>query len=147
MQGGSKSFRRDDLPLVRYARFSRLVDFGEKRMSLTSPGTRLRSCVELPSSKLSVSLSSLLPQHTYVTHSPCISTCTTHPALPIPLPQPLYAHTTNTSGTKCKNGVKVLWCHSHLVWLVSPLLHVLLLIQTSFCDFCACHIQLTQLKQ
>ena len=22
------------------------------------------------------------------------------------------------NGTRCKDGVKVLWCHSHLVWLV-----------------------------
>ena len=21
-------------------------------------------------------------------------------------------------GTRCRDGVKVLWCHSHLVWLV-----------------------------
>ena len=31
-------------------------------------------------------------------------------------------HTTNTTswqnGTRCGDGVKVLWCHSHLVWLV-----------------------------
>ena len=24
----------------------------------------------------------------------------------------------NLNGTRCRNGVKVLWCHSHLVWLV-----------------------------
>ena len=24
----------------------------------------------------------------------------------------------NLNGTRCKDGVKVLWCHSHLVWLV-----------------------------
>ena len=23
----------------------------------------------------------------------------------------------NLNGTKCRDGVKVLWCHSHLVWL------------------------------
>ena len=22
------------------------------------------------------------------------------------------------NGTKCRDGVKVFWCHSHLVWLV-----------------------------
>ena len=22
------------------------------------------------------------------------------------------------NGTRCRDGVKVLWCHSHLVWLV-----------------------------
>ena len=24
----------------------------------------------------------------------------------------------NMNGTRCRDGVKVLWCHSHLVWLV-----------------------------
>ena len=24
----------------------------------------------------------------------------------------------NLNGTRCRDGVKVLWCHSHLVWLV-----------------------------
>ena len=23
-----------------------------------------------------------------------------------------------TNGTRCRDGVKLLWCHSHLVWLV-----------------------------
>ena len=23
----------------------------------------------------------------------------------------------NFNGTRCRDGVKVLWCHSHLVWL------------------------------
>ena len=32
-------------------------------------------------------------------------------------------HTTNTkhnwqNGTRCRDGVNVLWCHFHLVWLV-----------------------------
>ena len=33
--------------------------------------------------------------------------------------------------------MKVLWCHSHLVWLVLRVqsLHVLVFIQTTFCDF------------
>ena len=65
-----------------------------------------------------------------VAHSKCTSTCTTHPALPIPLPSTtlLCTQLTDTkhicvSGgkmacTRCRDGVKVLWCHSHLVWLV-----------------------------
>ena len=24
----------------------------------------------------------------------------------------------NLNGTRCRDGMKVLWCHSHLVWLV-----------------------------
>jgi len=52
-----------------------------------------------------------------ITHSPCTSTCTTHPALLTPL-----------------DGVKVLWCHFHLVWLVFrvPSLHALVFIQKTF---------------
>ena len=39
--------------------------------------------------------------------------------------------------TRCRDGVKVLWCHSHLVRLVSRVqsLHVLVFVQTTFCDF------------
>ena len=51
-----------------------------------------------------------------ITHSPYTSICTTHPALPTPLPSSttiLYTQLTNT-----RDGVKVLWCHPHLVWLV-----------------------------
>ena len=60
-----------------------------------------------------------------ITHPPCTSTCTPHPALPIPLPSTtlLWTQLTNTkhswqNGTRCRDGVKLLWCHSHLVWLV-----------------------------
>ena len=57
------------------------------------------------------------------THSPCTSTCTTHPALPTPLPSTTLLCTQLTQGTVGKMAqtvemVKVLWCHSHLVWLV-----------------------------
>ena len=55
-----------------------------------------------------------------MTHSPCTSTCTTHP-----LPKLALLRTQLTqgiascqNGTRCRDGVKVLWCHSHLVWLV-----------------------------
>ena len=24
----------------------------------------------------------------------------------------------NLNGTRCRDGVKVLWCHSHILWLV-----------------------------
>ena len=62
-----------------------------------------------------------------ITHSPCTSTCT---ALPITLPSTtlLCTQLTNTKHicvndgklacTRCRDGVKVLWCHSHLVQLV-----------------------------
>ena len=60
-----------------------------------------------------------------ITYSPCTSTCTTHPALPFPLPSTTLLGTqlTNTkhswqNGTKCRDGVNVLWYHSHPVWLV-----------------------------
>ena len=62
------------------------------------------------------------PQHT---HSPCTSTCTTHPPIPSQLPSTTLQCTqlTNTkhswqNGTRCRDGVNVLWCRSHLVWLV-----------------------------
>ena len=62
------------------------------------------------------------PQHT---HSPCTSTCTTHPAIPSQLPSTtlLCTELTNTkhswqNGTRCSDGVNVLWCHPHLVWLL-----------------------------
>ena len=51
----------------------------------------------------------------------------THAALYPPhcLPQPAYACKQHTqgiaswqNGTRCRDGVKVMWCHSHLVWLV-----------------------------
>ena len=39
----------------------------------------------------------------------------------------------NLNDTRYRDGVKVLWCHSHLVWFV-PSLHALVLIQKIFCD-------------
>ena len=60
-----------------------------------------------------------------ITHSPCKSTCTTHPATPTTLPsttllctQQAYLCKWQQNGTRCRNGVKVLWCLYHLVWLV-----------------------------
>ena len=40
------------------------------------------------------------------------------------------------NGTRCRDGVKALWCHSHLVWLVLRLssLHALVFLQETFCD-------------
>ena len=66
-----------------------------------------------------------------ITHSPCTSTCTTHPAMPSPLPSTilLCIQLTNTkhswqNGTRCRDGVNVLWCRSHLVWFLRvPSLH------------------------
>ena len=42
------------------------------------------------------------------------------------------------SGTRCRNGVKVLWGHSHLVWFLGvPSIYVLVFIQkTSVTGFC-----------
>ena len=57
----------------------------------------------------------------------------------------------NMNGTRCRDGVKVLWCHSHLVWLVFrvPSLHALVFIQKTFCDLfllfiflCVCFVLL-----
>ena len=61
-----------------------------------------------------------------ITHSPCTSMCTTHPAIPgstLPSTTLLCTQLTNTkhswqNGTRCRNGVNVLWCRSHLVRLV-----------------------------
>ena len=41
----------------------------------------------------------------------------------------------NLNGTRCRDGVKVLWCHSNLVWLFSfrvPFLNALVFIQKTF---------------
>ena len=42
------------------------------------------------------------------------------------------------NGARCRDGVKVLWCHSHLVCIVfflrAPSLHALVFIQKLFCD-------------
>ena len=43
----------------------------------------------------------------------------------------------NLNGTRCRDGVKVLWNHSHLIWLLFfrvPSLHALVFIQKTFCD-------------
>jgi len=37
------------------------------------------------------------------------------------------------NGTRCRDGVKVMWCHSHLVWLVLEG-SILVFIQKKFCD-------------
>ena len=75
-----------------------------------------------PRTSLREQLHCIHPQHT---HSPCTSTCTTHPAIPSQLPFTtlLCTQITNTkhswqNGTRCRDGVNVLWCRSHLVWLV-----------------------------
>ena len=59
-----------------------------------------------------------------VTHSPCTSTCTPNPTLLIP--HCLHNYCTQLANikhswqnsTRCGDGMKLLWCHSHLVWLV-----------------------------
>ena len=64
----------------------------------------------------------------YNVTSLCTSTCTTHPCSTTH-PTAFYklsllcTQITNTrhswqNGTRCRDGLKVLWCHSHLVWLV-----------------------------
>jgi len=45
------------------------------------------------------------------------------------------------NGTRCRDGVKVLWCHSsQFGWFFRvPSLHALVFIQKTFCDlFCVC---------
>ena len=72
------------------------------------------------------------------THSPCTSTCTTHPALPSPLAfhnPPICTQLTQGRVGKMAQAVEmVLWCHSHLVWLVLrvPSLNVLVFILKTF---------------
>ena len=74
------------------------------------------------------------------THSPCTSTCTTHPALPSPLAfhnPPICTQLTQGRVGKMAQAVemvKVLWCHSHLAWLVLrvPSRHVLVFILKTF---------------
>ena len=53
---------------------------------------------------------------TYNIHT-LTSTCTTHPVLPSSLPSTNTKHSWQ-NGTRCRDGVNVLWCRSHLVWLV-----------------------------
>ena len=62
-----------------------------------------------------------------ITQSSCTSTCTpstTHHTLPQPSahnyskPHKAYLCKWQQKGTRCRDGVKVLWCHSHLVRLV-----------------------------
>ena len=81
------------------------------------------------------------------THPPCTSTCTTHPCSTIPSQLSsttlLWTQLTNTkhswqNGTRCRAGVKVLCCHSHLVCLVFlrvPSLMRLFLFRKLFGDF------------
>ena len=59
----------------------------------------------------------LLPMHINMHYTPS--------TIPTPLPSTtlLCTQVTNTkhswrNGTRCRDAVKVLWCHSHLVWLV-----------------------------
>ena len=72
-----------------------------------------------------------------ITHSP--SKRTTHPPLPMhPITKKHKSYLCKRwqNGTRCRDGVKVLWCHSHLVWLVLrlPSLHALVFIPKTFCD-------------
>ena len=75
-----------------------------------------------PRTSLCEQLHCIHPQHT---HSPCTATCTRYPAIPSQLPSTtlLCMQLTNTkhnwqNGTRCRDGVNVLWCRSHLGWLV-----------------------------
>ena len=60
------------------------------------------------------------------------STAYLSPTTYLPLP-PTYKTTNKQKAqfARCRDGVKVLWCRSYLVWLV-PSLHVLVLIQKTF---------------
>ena len=90
--------------------------------------------------------SSKLQPHQHITYSLCTSTytstCTKHSALPTPLPSTTFQWTQLTNighsrqnGTRCRDVVKVLWCHSHLVCLFLRVqsLHVLVFVQKTFC--------------
>ena len=90
-----------------------------------------------------IDMHNTLHVHQHAQHTPCTSTCTTHSmhinmhntlhahqhaqhtAIPSPLPSSTFLCTqlTNTkhswqNGTRCRDGVNVLWCRSHLVRLV-----------------------------
>ena len=64
--------------------------------------------------------------HRHVTHfNAHQSVLHTHHYPPHRLPQPFSTNKHKAylckwwqNGTRCRDGVKVLWCHSHLVWLV-----------------------------
>ena len=84
----------------------------------------MNSSQQQPRTSLREQLHCIQPQHT---HSPCTATCTTHPATPSQLPSTtmLCTQLTNTkhiyswqNGTRCRDGVNVLWYRFHLVWLV-----------------------------
>ena len=74
-----------------------------------------------------------------ITHSPCTSTCTPITTGPTAFHNPPL-HTTNKTkaylckwqlnGTRCRDGVKVLWCDSHLLRLYMCLLSF----KKLFCD-------------
>ena len=74
-----------------------------------------------------------------ITHSPCTLHTQHYP--PHCLPQPSYAHQLKNTkhswqnGTRRRDGVKLLWCHSHLVfWGFYPYIH-LFSFRNLFCDF------------
>ena len=62
----------------------------------------------------------LQPPTTCTTHSMHINVHNTQQYPPHYLPQPSYSHNYQTQNIigKCRDGVNVFWCHSHLVWLV-----------------------------
>ena len=73
---------------------------------------------------MGTTLTKKLPTHSINEHG-TQSTCTAHPAIPSQLPSTtlLCTQLTNTkhswqNGTRCRDGVNVLWCCSNLVWLV-----------------------------
>ena len=100
--------------------------------SITNSALLMRCRVSAKSRQIVSTMLSIATTLQQPTHSLCTSKCTTH----LPLPTHHYPphchnpslHTTNKhkaylckwwqNGTRCRDGVKVLWCHSHLVWLV-----------------------------
>jgi len=70
----------------------------------------------------------LTTTHPTAFHNPSLHTTNKHKA---------YLCNWQQNGTRCRDGVKVLWCHSHLVWFVfeaSIPTCTCFVLQKSFCD-------------
>ena len=73
-------------------------------------------------------------------HSPYTTPRTKYPAMLTPQPSMCKtAVVTSTShgwqsGSRYRNAMKVLWCHSYLLWLVFPSLHTLVILKTFLCS-------------
>ena len=104
--------------------FSKIINFGVTLMGIYPSLSMCRKSFTRQIVSAMLSSNYIAATHN-ITHSLCTSTCTIHPALPTPLPSTtlLCTQLRNTkhswqNGTRCRDGVKVLWCRSHLVRLV-----------------------------